>query len=289
MNHDRAYVSLLIRPDEIQPEQIPDTLADALETNAVNYRYCVKAIPPCILLSLADTDAVAAVNALRKLSCVAFAPTKQDLIDLGPTLKVKDMRRSSDGIVFGLWRNEETHIIQPDDIEVVIRAKMMDEKKSPTSGGASIGVAATAMTGFAAMSIAGGWGFGGSYGIAAGLYRSNSLFADSALDIGIRIHAKLDIHTKNGNVYQIDGDQFGFDILGEKKGYSDNVNIDQMCELFTKLSPNAAIDPYFKYFKPPPGHESLRIPNRSFNKDDPTFAFYSRWAALMYRYIAQSA
>ena len=42
---------------------------------------------------------------------------------------------------------------------------------------------------------------------------------------------KLDIHSTAGAIFQVDGDKFGYGILGEMRGYSDKTNMDSMCEL----------------------------------------------------------
>ena len=58
-----------------------------------------------------------------------------------------------------------------------------------------------------------------------------------------------------------------------------------MCELFASRAPDAIVDPYFSLFKPPPGYKRLRLPGMKINDEDPAFAYYSRWAALMYRHV----
>ena len=93
------------------------------------------------------------------------------------------------------------------------------------------------------------------------------------------------MHTADGRVFQIDGDKFGFAVLGDMKGHTDNENMDKMLELLDHLTPNAIVDQYFKLFKAPTGYKRLRLDNLSVNNDDPAFAFYSRWTALMYRHV----
>ena len=96
---------------------------------------------------------------------------------------------------------------------------------------------------------------------------------------------KLDVHTTDGSVFQIDGDKFGYSILGDLRGHSDRHNMDQMFELLAHLAPDAIVDPYFKLWTPPAGHHRLRLPDMKANNDDPAFAFYSRWVALLYRHL----
>ena len=51
------------------------------------------------------------------------------------------------------------------------------------------------------------------------------------------------------------------------------------------FTPEAVVDPYFTLWRPPPGVRRLRLPMMKINQDDPNFAFYSRWAALLYRHV----
>ena len=47
----------------------------------------------------------------------------------------------------------------------------------------------------------------------------------------------------------------------------------------------AVVDAYYELWRPPPGFQKLRVPGMKGVRDDPSFAFYSRWAALTYRHV----
>ncbi len=96
---------------------------------------------------------------------------------------------------------------------------------------------------------------------------------------------KLDIHLKDGRVLQVDGDRFAFEILGTVRGLTDRENMDRLSELLAKAAPHAIVDPYFPLWKPPAEAKRMRLPRMLVNKDDPDFAFYSRWVAVMYRHM----
>ena len=63
--------------------------------------------------------------------------------------------------------------------------------------------------------------------------------------------------------------------------------MNQTTDFFKSLAPNAALDTYFDSFNAPPTSRNFHTTNSTINKENPTFAFYSRWAALVYRYLAQ--
>jgi hypothetical protein len=52
---------------------------------------------------------------------------------------------------------------------------------------------------------------------------------------------------------------------------------------------DAVVDPYFPLWRPAPAFERLRLPLSRLNEEDPAFAFYSRWSALMYRHVMGAA
>lgn len=130
---------------------------------------------------------------------------------------------------------------------------------------------------------------GGAAGLALSFGRGYAANARDAVVRSIQTSDKLDIHTKDGKVYQIDGDKFGFQVLGDLRAHTDKANMDQMCELLSHIAPDEIVDPYFSLWKPPAGHHRLRLPEMRRNNEDPAFAFYSRWAALMYRYLMGKA
>jgi hypothetical protein len=278
-----AFLSLILWPEAFSEDEKASLLAEHVPADSHTARMWVKREPPAILATLAPDVAARVVAAVEGAGGDAFAPTLADIEALGPTLKIRDMRLYEGGIVVDLWRGPTTRI-ERGDVQVLVRAKLSEttrKAKPPPLSMAhrgswirSAGIAGTI-----------GWGWGGSYGMAAGLYLSHVMADSGAAETAIRTSAKLDLHVADGSVYQVDGDKFGFRILGDRRAMSDNVNIDRMCELMAHLCPDEIVDPYFSLWHPPAAHERLRLPQMKVNRDDPAFAFYSRWAALMYRHL----
>ncbi|MDY7110670.1 MAG: hypothetical protein SYC29_18715 [Planctomycetota bacterium] len=278
----RPFLTLITPPEGADREATARLLAEATGYDATTLRMRLGQPPPMIAGEFEPHAARRAVDSIVRHGGDAFAPTLGDITALGPTRKVRDLRLGGAGLEIDLWRGPST-TVAPREVRIIVRGAMSESK---TTGRALTALdvlgASTANPRTAGMAV--GWGVGGAYGLAFGLYRS---WQSGEFRPERTIHAshKLDFHTTDGRVFQIDGDKFGYGILGRLRGYSDNENIDRMCELFVHLNPDAVVDPYFRLFRPPSGHKRLRLPDMKINKDDPAFAFYSRWAALMYRHV----
>jgi hypothetical protein len=108
---------------------------------------------------------------------------------------------------------------------------------------------------------------------------------ESQTSSDVRTSELLALHTVDGRVYQIDGHGFGYLALGAMRGHGDKANMDAMCELLDLVCPDAVVDDYFELWRPPPGFQQLRVPGMRISREDASFAFYSRWAALTYRHV----
>ncbi len=279
---EQVYFTLITSPTGFDTEDIVALLSRAAGWDEHSLRILAKRSPPSIWGSYPRSKAARAVEAIVGAGGDAFAPSLGDINNLGETLKIKEMALEDGMLQLNLWRGPPA-LLKPQSIQIVIRAKVSEQLTDNTCDplvqsmhdrlmGKVSGMAAT------------GWAFGGAYGLAAGLYFSSSQDHQST-ERSITSSDKLDLHTADGRVFQVDGDKFGYGILGDRRGYSDHVNIDRMCELMTHLAPQAVIDPYFSYWHAPADCQRLRIPRMLVNNDDAEFAFYSRWAALMYRHV----
>ena len=203
-----------------------------------------------------------AVAELTQLGGDAFLCTLDQLAALGPTLKIRVMRVNSAGnLDMDLWEGLST-TIRREQVQILVRAQLKKTiRKRPTRP-----IRMDSLTASNPM--------------------ARRAMAQGARPIqSLKTSEKLDIHTVDGSVYQVDGDRFDFQVLGDLKGYSGKTNMDHLCELLSHLAPDEVVDDYFSHWRPPPGYERLRVPNLKRNGDDPAFAFYSRWAALMYRHV----
>ena len=281
--NDHVFLTVITYPEGMTHNDVAELLADGGGLDAPSLRLILRQTPPCIAGRYPRGAAMGALRALIKAGGDGFTPSLADIEALGPTLKIKDLRLGAGGLEADLWRASSV-TINPDEIQIIVRAHLSEKIMKPRSGvtGSSL---MTSYTRPGASAIAVGWGMGGAYGLALGLYASSGFSPEAREERTMVLSHKLDIHTAGRRVFQIDGDKFAYLILGDQRGYSDNENTDKMCELLAHMSPNAVVDPYFSYWHPPPGHQRLRLPQMKINKDDPAFAFYSRWAALMYRHV----
>lgn len=229
--------------------------------------------PPAILGLYDSAQCRTAIESVVKHGGDAFACTLFEIEALGANHKIRDLRLDSGILRIDLWRGSDVSI-EPKDIQILIRAKLSQTQTKPPPVARSNHLRSAHM----------GFALGGAYGMTHALYAFRDV-STLSWDKTFTSSDKLDIHLIDGTIYQIDGDKFGFRILGDQRGYSDNENIDKMCEFMAQLAPDEIVDPYFSLWSPPPGHGRLRIPLMKINNDDPAFAFYSRWAALMYRHV----
>lgn len=278
----RPFLTVVKWPNGWSREDVARLLFEASGLDELTLRLRLGIAPPTIVGTLASVDARGAVKALVKNGGDAFAVTLDDLAALGPTLKIKDLRLENGLFAAELWRGPD-EVIRPADIQVVVRVRL-SEKIITREGLTAADMLLASTTNPRTAGIVFGWGLGGAYGMSLGVYGAWQAGGFTP-ERDLQLSHKLDLHTVDGRVFQIDGDKFGYRILGELRGDSDNVNIDRMCELMTHLAPDAVIDPYFSLWSAPPGYQRLRLKNMKINNDDPAFAFYSRWAALLYRHV----
>lgn len=268
-----AFLSIIAWPDDATRDDAVRLVAEhlsrpgtppphnALTVETLRLRVVIQ---PPLVLGLVDVPTARRVSeTVRRAGGDAFAPTVQDLLDLGPTLKIRDLQLADGNFQASLWRGPDVTITPP-SIQCLIRAHLSETATIRTPERARI-----AQLHFVAHMPP----------------STRRDFIQDAATRQLRTSDKLDLHTSDGRVFQIDGDKFGYRVLGDMKGYSDKDNMDRMFELFQYLATDAIPDMYYPLFKPPPGIERLRIPGAILNRDDPAFAFYSRWAALMYRHI----
>ncbi|MHC5005661.1 MAG: hypothetical protein ACYTJ0_21380 [Planctomycetota bacterium] len=275
------YLTVVRWPEGWNRHDVAARIAEAIGTDSSTVLVRLGA-PPRIFASLPPDAAARAVIALQESGGDAFTCSIPELEALGSTLKIRDLRLDSGRLAVELWRTEGTTLIEPRTIDVVVRACLSDEVSRRRT-------AAPTPSDPIGDQFHVGWAIGGAYGMAARL-RAAELFRDlTARDRQVEVSHKLDLHVADGRVFQIDGDKFGFGVLGDLRGPSDNVNVDRMCELVTHLSPDVVVDPYFELWKPPAGHDRLRLPMMRLHDEDVAFAFYSRWAALMYRHVLGAA
>lgn len=263
-----SYLSLITHPEQGGAEGSYRALlgAGVLDGQTLRLRLT---LPAPVILGLMPRDAaLRGTEALRAAGADSFICTRTEIEALGPTLKIRDLRVENGRFAIDLWRGG-SETLPFEDIRFIIRASLVRQharaNPAASSTGESIGFAVAAPE----LAIA----------------RSAVMPTEPERIRSISTSEKLDLHATDGRVLQIDGDKFGWSALGSLKGHSDKANMDRMLELLRHFDHRAIVDEFFGMWKPPPDIRRFRIPQMTINGDDPAFAFYSRWAALMYRHI----
>lgn len=278
---DMRFVSLITPPTGLDAAAACGVMAPFLGT-VVDVGPNRFGVPPCIVASTLDAHAAeAAVRAICSMGGDAFAPSLADIAALGATMKIKHLELPGDGTLRAeFWRSERV-TFDAASVQVLVRASL-GKRPAGLGNAEAEPIVDVARAGLVLADI---------------MLDTPGVWCPTAVDSTpappLRptaiISEKLDIHLSSGQVLQIDGDKFGFRVLGSLRGHSDKANIDAMIELLRHLSDKAVLDSFFGNFKPPPGINRLRLPDTRLNNDHPAFAFYSRWVALMYRHVMEAA
>lgn len=232
---------------------------------------------PMILCCCSEAIAGTLVQATRQAGGDAFAPTMAQIAALGPTMKIRTMRIEGGNLDVDLWQGLST-TIRREHIQFLVRGRVPDIEHDERARRVVDQVRDNVRQ------VTGYNRFGWAVRIAA--ESSISRLQDEASRT-YRSGERLDLHTSSGAVFQVDADKFAFTVLGQMKGYNDRVNMNKLCELLSHIAPNDVVDDYFGLFRPPPDcHDLLRqVPEMRRANENPIFAFYSRWSALMYRHV----
>ena len=283
MNQALTFLSVVSIPDGSSPEELADALAEASGLDSYLIKLKLRQVIPGILGRYPVEPAAAALEELLRLGGDGFLASMDDIEALGGSLKIRELGLSPEGLRAELWRGA-AEIIDPRCIDVVVRGRASETQGSPAMLDAAANEVAMNSMSF------GMYGFHmGTGTMWAGVQRAreNALHF-ATMDKKVVEQHVLDVHVRDqrgSRVYQIDGDKFGYTILGDRRGHSDNINIDRMCEFIVHLNDDVIVDPYFKMFRPPSGYKGIRLPMQNLNGDKPEFAFYSRWTALVYRHV----
>jgi hypothetical protein len=257
------------------------SLSKAIGTDVPTLRFAAARSTPSIIATLPADACEAGRRAIHAAGGDAMCVSLAELESFGDTRKIRSIAVRPGRLDLVLWRGESRHEqVSLASIDVVVRAtiKRVGRRSFDTAGGDGINVAP----------------------LPRSLRRSGFGFLDSAperpewSDLAttggmpvpakqIDLSEKLDMHAADGRVYQVDGDKFAFAVLGDLRAPSDRPNMDALCDLLAHLAPHAAIDRYFELFRAPPEFERLRVARAAINADDPAFAFYSRWTAVITR------
>jgi hypothetical protein len=281
-SHHQAFFSVILWPPGMDRDGVAELLSPVLGVDTATLRLRLGRQPPSILGLLGPREARAGVGAMLDAGGDAFAPAMGDIEALGPTIKLRDMHVADGGFYLVPWRAQPLHVAVG-EVRVLVRATLRERQMIPGELPATGTLAALLRS----RPLAAAYAWGGASGLAL-VFATDTLREEVELKAlpqrAVRTSEKLDLHTGAG-VFQIDGDKFGFEVLGVDRSQGDRVNLDRTCDLIAGLVPGVIIDPYFSLWRPPPGHDRLRLPQMRINDEDPAFAFYSRWTYLLYRHM----
>jgi hypothetical protein len=255
------FLSIVSWPQGDDREDIARLLARPGGPDLPTLRLRMGQAPPMVLEQVDPDVARAMIDALVAAGGDGFTFTLEDLQDLGPALGIRDLRVAEGALAIDLREGLSTMLPCP-HVQVLVRAQLsrtVTRRREPPQ--------------FTSTSIR------------RRTWDSIKAEVEAATTKHVETSDKLDIHAVDGTVYEIDGDRFRYEALGDLRGHSDKANMDSMCELLSHLCPDAVVDTYFKIWRPPPGHRRIRIPGMDARRQDSAFVFYSRWAALTYRHV----
>lgn len=267
----RRFLSVIALPERWSRLDAAAALAEAGVMDKASLRMRLGQQLPMVIAKLRAGAADLAVHIIRDAGGEAFAPSMGEIRALGPTLKLRDLEVAQGELEVAYWRGSEGRV-SFSRIAVLVRGivtKSVIKGSQPPPPGPSLPA-------YVAV--------GPEAAILAEMHEQTRL-PDMSVARETTASHKLDIHLVDGRVLQIDGDKFRYLALGESRGLSDKANTDAMLELLRHLAPHAIVDEYFPLWRPPPEARRLRLPDMRINNDDPAFAFYSRWVALMYRHM----
>ena len=256
------FLSIVAWPPDWERRQVAALLAEAGGLELATLKLRLGQQPPMVLERVDPSPAAQMIRDLVDRGGDGFLFTHDDLAALGPTLVIGDLSVTEGAIDIELRAGPHTSL-RFDTIQVLVRAHLartVTHRCEPRRPDVRMG---------------------------RQLRSWDSIKAqfESSVTREVRTSDKLDLHTTDGSVYQVDGDRFHYLALGAQRGHGDKANMDSMCELLSHLCPDAVVDTWYKLWRPPPGHEKLVVPNMTAGRVDAAFTFYSRWAALTYRHV----
>lgn len=272
-----VYPTVIAWPEGFDQARMIELVASTGAMDEPTARMSVNRQPPLILGCVDPVQATAIVDTVLRAGGDAFAPSMASIVALGASLKVRDLRIVNGNLEVDIWRGMTTQI-RREHVQFLVRASIKQSAESDRARriASRVSDVVSDQSRFVAYGRGARWA----------AQRHIDRLRDQAHG-STRVSEMLDIHASNGTVFQIDGDKFAYSILGEMKGHADKPNMDALCDLLAHVSPKEVVDNYFPLFRPPIRHELLLrlVPEMRRNEEDASFAFYSRWTALIYRHV----
>ncbi len=279
--NDGAYVSVIAWPELMTTEDRIKLVERAVGLGPFLAEQAVRRRVPSIICRMAIPEATRALTVLQRAGAVVFGPKQSAFQKRANVHAAKRLISGSGTSYFAeAWRGEPL-AFDAVDIAVLVRASLRaTETKSLEQGG----------SGFMSLAVN---PYGSNVGVVAADLAGDFETISSARPTRLNLTKIVDLHLVDGTRIRLNGDKFSFDVLGDKRGYTDKQNMDKLAVLLSEQAPNAVVDLNFRSFRVPPDlhaainrtHGSGRVRQ---TVEAPGFDFYSVWAALMYRHLASS-
>ena len=262
-DHNQEYLMLCAWPDGMSRGDVARMLAGVTKYDPGTLRITIGPQAPSAIGSLESGEAQHAAEHVEQMGGSARSVTLEDLAALGPTINVRDLAVSEERFELKL-SDDRSVALEFADLQLLVRGRLRIAEKVPVSSRVRLD----------SLTI-------------ANPIRRKALIENAPPQQreSFKTSEKLDLHVSDGRIYQLDGDRFLYGVLGDSKEYSDIANMNKMFDLISHFATQAIVDDFFKIWVAPPGVRRFRIPGMKAYREDTGFAFYSRWAALMYRHV----
>ncbi len=292
MTADRAYVTVLGYPPDMSAREQVVALSEALRVDEYTANIASRSPVPAIVKTCSEKDGDEAVRVLGELGISAFAATRRHIERFSNPVEARRLMPAL-GAPSPMYaveplrpRLHEGGSLVMKDVVVMIVGNIRVTQSESTPADPATGV------GYLQLGIV-------SPEAAAVGYVMNRA-SDEVTVPGSNISKRtsdrylLDVYTREGRCVRIDTDKFSYDLLGDRKDYTERGNLSLVCERLRSEAPQSIFDVGFPNFRPPPDvlTQKSRLAGhavRTVNDNKPAFDFYSPWRVLLYSKAARSS
>ena len=285
--NSRRFLTIIKRADNQSPAGMAELLEKACGFDIETARLKANTEPPSVFSLNDGMNASDFILKLNDMGGQAFECTLRDIESLGRTRMIRNIGILDGRLELDMWREDPVSIPR-EDVRLICHGRIRHERRlhgMPTKSRPRVHQGPSLVATAIASAI--------PLGIAATLYARREVGRDSTgtgLTSTTRMFSdRIDVITRQGDVFQVDANRFNFDVLGDLKGFTDQENVLKLCELLSHVTPNEIMDPYFALWIPPTGYHQIQLDGMKTAGEDPAFAFYSRWSWLMYRHMLGDA
>lgn len=278
---ERAYLSIVEWPDAFTEDRRVEAVVAAAGIDPGQAALAVKQKPPMFAHLINVLDRGPILQHLLEQGVLAIAPTRGELARMPEPIHAKRLAEAmgSEGRLYMVepWRGESQGL-RTNDIRLLVRASV--RKAAPAARPDRYGNLPNTASGLEC----------GDGGFAAAALSGSMTGEGTDRSARLLTTEILDVYTSDKRRIRINGDKFGFDVLGKDRSYTDRHNLDELTIRLAELAPNAYIDQGFARFRPPPDVRPRSQPagDAAPRADLAAFDFYSPWFALVYAALLKS-